>query len=321
MARLAARAPHAATSPEFAAVVRDGLAASPKRLPPKYFYDALGSALFDAISELPWYEITRAEHRLLVRHAPAIAGTAATLVDLGCGTAEKTAVLARAVVERGGRPRLHLVDVSPAALDGARRRLEAIRGVTITTHEAEWLEGLTSAARLGTADTMLVAFFGSNIGNLEPAAAHAFLGAVRAQLRPADHLLLGTDLVKPAHVLEAAYDDPLGVTACFNRNVLLRINRELGADFDLARFQHRAVWNADASRVEMHLVSRARHTVAIPGAGCVVRFDLGEPVVTEHSYKYRPGDVLGMGRAAGFAPVMQWIERRARFALTLLAAA
>jgi dimethylhistidine N-methyltransferase len=321
MARLAARAPHPAGSQEFAASVENGLAATPKRLPPKYFYDALGSALFDAISELPWYDITRAEHRLLERHAAAIAGSATTLVDLGCGTAEKTAVLARAMAARGARPHLHLVDVSPAALEGARRRLEAVDGATITTHEAEWLGGLASAAERRRDGPMLVAFFGSNIGNLEPAAADAFLRAVRAQLLPADALLLGADLVKPAHLLEVAYDDPLGVTACFNRNVLLRINRELGADFDLTTFEHRAVWNAKASRVEMHLVSRTRQTVAIPGSRCVVRFDAGESLITEHSYKYRPGEVLAMGRAAGFSPVRQWIERRARFALTLFGTA
>jgi dimethylhistidine N-methyltransferase len=301
--------------------VRRDLARTPKQLQPKYFYDALGSRLFDAICALPWYRITRAEMALLRRHGRAILTAwdePPALVDLGCGTAVKTAaLLEQAPAGRPGR-RVHLVDVSEEALDAAERGLARFEGLTVVRHPASWEDGVRAAAaarpRRGA---MLVQFFGSNIGNLHPPVAEAFLRSIRAALAPGDGLLLGADLVKPERELRLAYDDPLGLTAAFNKNVLLRLNTLLGADFDLDAFDHRAVWNRLDSRVEMHLVSRRPQRVHIPGADCTVTLEAGEPIWTESSYKYRPDDVLLMGEMAGFACREQWIEDDARFALTL----
>jgi uncharacterized SAM-dependent methyltransferase len=168
---------------------------------------------------------------------------------------------------------------------------------------------------------MLVLFLGSNIGNFDPPAAREFLARIRRALRPGDALLLGADLVKPEKDLLLAYDDPLGLTAAFNKNVLLRINTELLADFDLAAFDHRAVWNAEASRVEMHLVSKRAQVVRVPRAGCEVAFAAGEAIWTESSYKYDAGEVVELVEAQGFRCLEQWTEPDARFALTLFTAA
>jgi dimethylhistidine N-methyltransferase len=312
---------HAApTTPGFADAVRAGLTARPKWLPPKYFYDPLGSSLFDAICRLPWYEITRAEGRLLARHAGDIASGSRALVDLGCGSGDKIAMLAEAATSGGGPCEVHLVDVSAAALRTASHRLATIAGVSVVAHEADYVDGLRALARQRPADSMLVAFLGSNIGNLDPTDAHAFLCAVRDTLVAGDRFLLGADLVKPEAVLRLAYDDPLGVTAAFNKNLLVRINRELGATVDLGAFDHRAVWNAADSRVEMHLVSRTRQTVAIPGAGCVAEFEAGEAIVTEHSYKYDRDELRSRGERAGFRVVSQWVEPASTFSLTLFVA-
>jgi L-histidine Nalpha-methyltransferase len=317
----------------FAADLHDGLLASPKKLPPRYFYDALGSHLFDAICHLPWYPITRAESRLLELHGAAMVeplGGLSLLIELGCGSGDKIAVLAGLL---GGRPRpgvngsrapalpVHLVDVSEKALELTRRALARIEHVTVTSHRATYEDGLRSAVLdRPSRGGVLVLFLGSNVGNFEPPAAEALLREIRKDLRPGDALLLGADLVKPQADLLAAYDDPLGVTAVFNKNVLLRANRELGANFDLRAFDHHAVWDEAASRIEMHLVSRRRQSVRVPAARLDVTFAEGESIWTESSYKYTPAGLGEMGRRAGLGAARQWIDPELRFATTLFVA-
>jgi dimethylhistidine N-methyltransferase len=301
----------------FAADVAEYLQRQPRQLPSKYFYDELGSALFEAICRLPWYRITRAETALLTRHAVEIVRPLAhplSVAELGCGSGDKLAVFAAAAREEIAL--IQLVDISAAALDMARYRLQAI-GLDALAHHAMYEDGLARAAAARPPDSaLLVLFLGSNIGNYDPPAAHALLQRIRALLRPGDALLLGSDLVKSQRELLLAYDDPLLVTAAFNRNLLRRINDELGGTFALDGFRHRASWNAAARRVEAHLVSRRRQDVVIPAAGLSISFGDGEPIWTESSYKYEPEQVIEEGRAAGFAEAVQWIDRDARFALT-----
>jgi dimethylhistidine N-methyltransferase len=305
----------------FARDVCAGLTTRPKRLSPHYFYDALGSALFDAICRLPWYDVTRAELRLLERHAADLVRltSPAFVAELGPGSGEKLAVLARAAVRARPTPSFHLVDVSSAALALAARTVgDAAGAAPVTTDQSTYHDGLAQLARYRAPfGRALVLFLGSNIGNFDPPEAAALLAQVRAAVSPGDHLLLGADLVKPERVLRLAYDDPLGVTAAFNRNLLVRINRELGATFDLSGFAHEARWNPSASRVEMHLVSLASHVVDIPGAACRISFDKGESIWTESSYKYEPTDIVAMGMRAGFTSRAQWIDEPGRFALTV----
>jgi dimethylhistidine N-methyltransferase len=307
----------------FAADVRDGLTRQPKQLHPKYFYDALGSSLFEAICRLPWYRITRAECQLLATVADDLAqrvwatGVRPEIVELGCGNGEKLEVLARALAEYGGA-RVHLVDVSAQALAQSSRRLRQVGAFEVIEHETDYESGLRAAARACDPDAaMLVLFLGSNIGNFNPADARRFLRELRGVMPDGAWLLLGVDLVKPERDLQLAYDDPLGVTAAFNRNLLVRMNAELGADFDLPRFDHLAVWNAGESRVEMHLVSREAQTVRIPAAGIVVHLDAGERLWTESSYKYTPEGIERMADEQAFRMRERWIDEEARFALTL----
>jgi dimethylhistidine N-methyltransferase len=243
------------------------------------------------------------------------------VIELGCGNGAKLATLVRACPRRADALRLHLIDISPAALELSERALESLPHVRVTTHPAAYAEGLreAAAARPGRG-AVLVLFLGSNVGNLHAAEAIGFLAEIRRALRPGDALLLGADLVKPEAELLLAYDDPLGVTAAFNKNLLARINRELGGDFDLAAFDHRATWNATASRVEMHLVSRCAQVVRVAAAGVTARFAGGETIWTESSYKYTAAGILGMAGEAGFRGARQWIDPHARFAVNLCVA-
>jgi len=301
--------------------VKAGFARRPRSLPPKYFYDALGSRLFEAIGQLPWYRITRAETRLLRRAAPAVAGALAgpvPVVELGSGSGEKLVLVVEALRARRKTADVHVVDLSAAALAASLERLAKIPGVKPRGHRATYEEGLRQATRPPRAKgECLVLFLGSNIGNFDPVDAERLLAGIRQRLRPGDALLLGTDLVKGERALLEAYDDPLGLTAVFNRNVLLRLNRELGADFDLAGWEHRAVWNPGKSRVEMYLVSIASQRVTIPRAGVVADFAAGETIFTESSYKYELPDVERLAGAAGFRREHRWIDGDARFSLTL----
>jgi len=301
--------------------VEAGFAKRPRSLPPKYFYDALGSRLFEAIGRLPWYRITEAETRLLKRAAPAVAGAlegAVCVVELGSGSGEKLALVVEALRARRQQADVHVVDLSPAAVAASMERLSKIPGIRARGHRATYEKGLRAATsgRRGRGEC-LVLFLGSNIGNFGPGDATRLLAAVRRRLRPGDALLLGTDLVKPECELLAAYDDPLGVTAAFNLNLLVRLNRELGADFDLARWRHRAARNAGARRVEMHLVSQTKQRVRIPGARVVADFATGETLWTESSHKYEPEDVDRLAADAGFRLEHRWTDAGAKFALTL----
>lgn len=313
---------------DFASDVRTSLGGTPRRLSPRHLYDALGSALFDAICRLPWYRITRSEVRLLRRHAEAILagalpavddGPATDVVELGPGNGEKlAALLMSARLHR--RTRVHLIDISPAALADASDKLSDLPHVHVTTHAARFGAGLARLKEGPSRDVRrLVLFLGSNIGNFEPPAADAFLAEIRAALSPGDTFLIGTDLTKPEAALKLAYDDPLGVTAAFSRNVLVRLNRELGANFDLSAFRHVASWHPDPARVEIHLECQREQHVSIPGAGLEFTMAAGETIWTESSYKYEPEGVSDMLARAGFSPRAQWVDDDARFALTLAA--
>ena len=308
---------------EFAADVRRDLRLAPKQLQSKYLYDALGSSLFDAICRLPWYHITRAESRLLARHGSAIAEAlgeddGSTIVELGCGSGEKLMLLAEAFQARGLSAHVHLIDISPQALEQTEQRLNGLRHFSVVGHQSTYEDGLRRAVRAREgARPLLVLLLGSNIGNFDTPAAGAFLKRIGCALAPGDLLLLGADLVKPERDLVLAYDDPLGVTAAFNKNLLVRINRELDADFDLGAFEHRAAWNQEHQRIEMHLVSQRAQTVRVPAASIAVRFERGEWIWTESSYKYGADQIVEMGADAGFAARDQWVDEDARFALTL----
>jgi L-histidine Nalpha-methyltransferase len=308
----------------FALDVQYYLSLDPRQLPSRYLYDDLGSFLFEAICRLPWYAITRAETRLLARHGTEVLGAARPLgriVELGCGSGEKLATLVSRPLLRPSAPELHLIDLSPTALAVSRRALSSLDGMRVVTHEATYEAGLIRIRNAARTDgRTLVLFLGSNIGNFDPPGAEAFLREIRAALSPGDLFLLGADLVKPEPVLRLAYDDPLGVTAAFNLNLLVRINRELGGRFDLGSFAHSARWNARESRVEMHLVSLRRQAVRVEAAGLEFVLDEGESIWTESSYKYEPIELTRLVERPGFASVAQWIDDRDRFALTLVSA-
>ncbi|EYF05747.1 L-histidine N(alpha)-methyltransferase [Chondromyces apiculatus] len=310
-----------APPPRFADDVRRGLLSSPKQLDPQYLYDALGSHLFESICKLPWYPLTRAESALLERHAAEMVSSfegGATLLELGCGCGEKLSMLCEPLVDRSAPVHLQLVDISQAALDLSRRTLARF-GVPVTAHQTTYEEGLHRAATCREPGLpMVVLFLGSNIGNLDPTGARALLATIRSALQPGDALLLGADLVKPHDELIRAYDDPLGVTAAFNKNLLVRMNRELGADFDLSAFAHEARWNADQNRIEMHLISQCTQRVNVPGAAAEVTFHEGESIWTESSHKYTPEGIAALAEQTGFQCTRQWIEPHARFSTSLL---
>jgi dimethylhistidine N-methyltransferase len=297
-------------------VVAAGLAATPKRLPSWLFYDAAGSALFERITELPEYYLTRAERAIFTDHADAIVaalGEAPTIVELGAGTADKTRVLLAAAARRG--PVTYVpVDVSGDALAIARDRLAAeLPAVQVVpwclTHDQAF-------ARLSDLRGPKAALFiGSSIGNYEDADAVAMLAGIRRGLVPGDALLLGTDLRKDPALLVAAYDDAAGVTAAFNKNLLVRINRELGGRFDVDRFRHVALWNGARSRMEMHLESLGAQEVRIDGLGLRVRFADRERIYTESSVKYDDTMVDGLLAASAFARARTWLDSGRRFAV------
>ena len=308
-----AEAPAAGT---FAEAVRRGLEASPKTLPCQYFYDAAGSELFERICDLPEYYLTRAEDSILREHAGAmVAGwfRAPAMLELGSGSSSKTRRLIGAALETYGDLHYVPIDVSPTILEASARGLvRDFPRLRVTGYAADYRHAL--AALAGRIDRpKLVVFLGSSLGNYESEAAVGLLTAIAECMGPADRLLLGTDLVKNPAILEAAYDDALGVTAEFNRNLLARANRELGADFDLSRFAHEARYRADLRRIEMHLVSLRDQAVSVPGAGLVARFRAGESIHTENSHKYTPETLEALARESGFAEESAWTDRRGYF--------
>ncbi|MEW2528448.1 L-histidine N(alpha)-methyltransferase [Streptomyces sp. NPDC047071] len=306
--------PEDATDAALRADVLHGLSRTPKTLPPKWFYDARGSVLFDEITTLPEYYPTRAEREILVARSARIAEVtgARTLIELGSGSSDKTRHLIDALTDLDTYVP---VDVSESALTGAANTLLAERpSLSVHALIADFTQGL---ALPGTPGPRLVAFLGGTVGNLLPAERAAFLASVRGLLSPGDALLLGTDLVKDESVLVSAYDDGAGVTAAFNKNVLHVVNRELGADFDPEAFSHVAVWDRDREWIEMRLRSRLSQTVKIPALDLAVDFERGEDLRTEVSAKFREDGVRSELAAAGLELTHWWTDERGRFALSL----
>jgi L-histidine Nalpha-methyltransferase len=309
---------------EFAADVRAGLTKpGQKELLSKYLYDEIGSALFEVISFLPQYGLTRADERLLRRHSRDIVEllpTPVAVAELGSGSGKKTRRILEALCRRQ-RTSYYPIEISPSALAMCARELGDIDSISILGFEREYLDGLLEvAAQRRNGEHLLVLFLGSTIGNFDRPAGVNFLREVRRILEPGDSMLLGTDLEKSAADLLAAYDDDLGVTAAFNLNLLARINRELDADFDLTHFAHVARINCEARSVEMHLRSKRRQSVTIPGSELLVEFLEDETIWTESSHKYSAEEIFQIAHDAGFRCQSQWIDEEWPFAESLLIA-
>lgn len=331
-----------------AAEAHCGLTATPKTLAPWLFYDEAGSRLFEQITTLPEYYLTRTERDLFTTHADEIfsligprtgcptsgrsdVGIAPpiTIAELGAGTASKTGILLRALTRRQPTVLYQPIDISPTALDEAYQTIEqTIPGVIVRPQLANYVADPIHIARR-SGSKVLALYIGSSIGNFAPAEARAILCRLRAQLHPGDALLLGVDLApnpqKSVATLLAAYDDPAGVTAAFNRNILTRLNRELGADFRPDRFAHRALWNPAHSRIEMHLESPTRQTVRIPALSedqtdLTLHFAPGETIHTENSYKFTHGSINGLLTASGFTCTRTFTDPQDLFAVTLATA-
>ncbi|HYK88105.1 MAG TPA: L-histidine N(alpha)-methyltransferase [Acidobacteriota bacterium] len=318
---------HAAVSEPisaFAEDVRSGLTApGQKELPSKYLYDDVGSALFEAICVLPEYGLSRADERLLRRHATEIADRLPkpiVVAELGCGSGKKTRWILEAI-SRHQFTQYRPIEISPAALTMCRRELGGIDSVNIVGLEREYLDGLREVVeRRKPGQKILLLFLGSTIGNFESPADARFLSEIRRLLRAGDSLLLGTDLEKPIPVLTQAYDDPLGVTAAFNLNLLARINRELEGDFNLREFAHCAKFNHATRSIEMHLRSKREQTVNIERAEFSAAFEEGETIWTESSHKYSMSEILRIAEISGFRCAEHWIDREWPFAENLLIA-
>ena len=309
---------------EFSADVRASLTkAGQRELPSKYLYDEVGSALFEAICVLPEYGLTRADARLLEKYAGDIVGRLPSpiqVAELGSGSGKKTRWILEALSRRQ-KTYYYPIEISPSALAACAKELGQIDLVSVVGHEQPYLEGLRTVAKgRGEQDHLLVLFLGSTIGNFDRDAGEEFLSEMREILQPGDALLLGTDLEKDVELQILAYDDPAGVTAAFNLNLLARINRELGADFDLSSFRHQARWNSVERRIEMHLRSMCRQTVHVPAASLRFMLDEDETIWTESSHKYQAEEIPEMAERTGFHCDGQWIDREWPFAQNLLIA-
>lgn len=303
--------------------VRRGLASKPKRFLPKYFYDQLGSQLFEAICLLPEYYLTRAENEILERYADEIVSSVegdTALVEMGSGSASKTRLIIEALLRKQPELLFVPVDISASALDSSSRiLLQSYPQLSIEAYAADYFAGLAELGKKHRARTLAL-FLGSNISNFDPPEALKFLRALREVLHDGDALLLGADLKKEKRVLEAAYNDALGVTAAFNLNVLARINRELGGNFDLRAFQHRAFYNEEVGRVEIYIESTREQTVSIGQLGMEVQFAEGEQIHTENSYKYDLSDIAKLAGETGFTRARTWLDEREQFSSNLLLA-
>jgi L-histidine Nalpha-methyltransferase len=309
---------------EFALDVRESLTKPGQReLPSKYLYDEVGSALFETICVLPEYGLTRADSRLLEKYAQQIVTRLPSpirVAELGSGSGKKTRWILEALSRRQ-RTYYYPIEISPSALAACAKELGQIDLVSVVGHEQPYLEGLRTVAEgRGEKDHLLVLFLGSTIGNFDRDAGEEFLRETRGILRPGDALLLGTDLEKSVELQWLAYNDPAGVTAAFNLNLLARINRELGADFDLANFRHEARWNSAERRIEMHLRSTRQQVVKIPAAGLRIMLEEDETIWTESSHKYKAEEIPEMAARTGFHCDGQWIDREWPFAQNLLIA-
>ncbi|HET7224512.1 MAG TPA: L-histidine N(alpha)-methyltransferase [Candidatus Eisenbacteria bacterium] len=309
----------AAFDPAFAADVAAGLAARPRRLSARWLYDAVGAALFDAITWLPEYGLTAADERVLAACAGELARRVpgrVRVAELGSGSGRKTPFVLEPFAARATLA-YHPIDLAAASLARCARDLAAER-VRVLPVEADYLAGLEQVcARRRPGERLLVLFLGSSIGNFTREEGERFLAAVRLKLDPGDALLLGTDLEHRPERLIPAYDDAAGVTAAFDRNALARINRELAGDFDVAAFAHEARWNAAERRIEMHLRARTAQRARIGALSLEVRFAAGETLWTEGSHKYEAHEAIALGARAGFAHVAQWRDARWPFAETL----
>ena len=308
----------------FAGDVRAGLLRTgQKELPSKYLYDEVGSALFEVISVLPEYGLTRADEQLLRRHSADIVSRLKSQIlvaELGSGSGRKTRWILEALTRRQ-RITYCPIEISPTALARCESELGQMEYVSIVGFERPYLDGLLAAAsRRHENEHLLVLFLGSTIGNFDRDAGERFLAEVRRILYPGDALLLGTDLEKPLPQLVAAYDDATGVTAAFNLNLLARINRELDANFDLAGFRHEARYNSVERRIEMHLRSLRNQTVTLAQAGCTVSFERDETIWTESSHKYREVEIPAMAQRIGFRCDAQWLDSEWLFSENLLIA-
>ncbi|MDQ6926460.1 MAG: L-histidine N(alpha)-methyltransferase [Candidatus Eremiobacteraeota bacterium] len=315
------RDPHPARVASFAEDVRSGLSARPFSLSPKYFYDDLGSALFEAITRLPEYYLTRVERDLLATYGREIAGALAgplELVELGSGSAVKTRLLIDAILERQPSLTYHPIDISPEAVTESSLALvggyDALR---VIAYASDYFP-LLREKRLVTHGRVLVLFLGSNIGNFEPDEARELLRLLAAARHPGDGLLIGYDLKKDPSILELAYDDPTGVTAAFNKNLLARMNRELGGDFDLGAFRFVARWNEERGAVQSFLVSERQQRVRISAAGVVVDFAAGDEIHTESSYKFTCEEIVALATRCGYAEKKTYTDAASRYALSLL---
>jgi dimethylhistidine N-methyltransferase len=314
----------AAAPAGFAVDVHDGLLRTgQKEIPSKYFYDEVGSALFEVICALPEYGLTRADERILRRHAVDIVSrlpAPVIVAELGSGSGRKTRWILEALSRRHPVT-YHPIEISATALARCEREMSEIAAVSVVGFERPYLDGLLAAAsRRHPGESMLVLFLGSTIGNFDRPAGEEFLHQVRAMLVPGDALLLGADLVKPIPTMLAAYDDPLGVTAAFNLNLLGRINRELDGQFDLGQFQHVALYNEEQQRIEMHLRSRVAQRVRIGALDTEVSFEAGETIWTENSHKYSPSEIVSLAERTGFHCDAQWLDQEWPFAQNLLMA-
>lgn len=310
---------------DFARDVRAGLSKPRQReLPSMYLYDEIGTALFEAITLLPEYGLTRADERLLRQYAPALLEhlpPPVVVVELGSGNGRKTRWLLEALARREAVVYFP-IDTSPSALANCRKELSGMGGLSIVGLEASYLEGLREvASRRRNGQTLLVLFLGSTVGNFDRPAAEYFLREIRQCLMPRDALLLGTDLEKPVADMLLSYDDPAGVTAAFNLNLLARINRELGGDFALRNFAHEARYNDRERRIEMHLRSTKRQTVTIRAADFTCTLEEGETIWTEACHKYRTDEIPGMARRTGYVCEAQWVDGEWPFAENLWLAA
>jgi len=315
------RDPHPARVATFAEDVKAGLGARPYRLSPKYFYDDLGSSLFEAICRLPEYYLTRVERDLLATYGREIVAAfegPLELVELGSGSALKTKLIIEAILERQETLTFHPIDISSDALvESSLGLIAAHESLTIKAYASDYF-ALLREQRLQTRDRVLALYLGSNVGNFEPDEARSLLELLASALRPGDGLLIGYDLKKDAAILEAAYNDPIGVTSAFNKNLLGRINRELGGDFDLDTFDFRATYDPKYGAVRSYLVSQRRQTVTIPLAGVSVPFSVGEAIHTESSHKFTREEIVVLAQHCGYSERNTFTDAGGRYALSLL---
>ena len=315
------RDPHPARIASFGEDVRRGLTATPKTLAPKYFYDDLGSSLFEAITRLPEYYLTRVERDLLATYGREIVasfGEPLELVELGSGSATKTRIIIEAILEKQKALKYHPIEISPDALmESSLALIASHERLVVQAYAADYFS-LLRQRELATQDRVLALYLGSNIGNFEPHAARTLLELLASALKTGDGLLVGYDLKKDATILEAAYDDPTGVTSAFNKNLLARINREFDGDFDLHQFRFAAQYDPVRGCVDSFLVSTKEQQVALRGLEMSVSFAEGEPIHTESSYKFTPAEIVALAQRCGFIEKKTFTDAAGRYALSLL---